>query len=301
MRFREWLLTTEAAQQRSHITGNRDNTTNLGPTSQFGGPRTMLPVSWGIDNRAFAGVVDGIGTARAKVRADMGAEPGAASHYEPLQDMRRGNVQTLYLPLQLEKDYTDGEPVHLTKGLVAKIKSQFKDPLDDDGVYGVDEQMALVGGTPSQMMTKLYTTNRSEGHDPSKYEAAVNYTTALMQASISNKLGTYSHLINLERPSITQRKVMPLPMKEREGNEDVEKAYTDEENPEFYHVMMCAFLLNPKSKDNEFDGEIHSDIERLLHGSSHKDKKPSDSKNSQLDVLSGKTQRPTTEVPNPKK
>jgi hypothetical protein len=310
MRFREWLLMTEAGQQRSHIVGNRDQTTNLGPTSQFGGPRTMLPVSFGIDNRAFAGVVDGIGTARAKIRADMGAEPGAASHYEPLQDMRRSNLQTMYLPLQYDKNTVEGEAVYVTKGLVARLKSSFDDPMKNEGVYRVGENNELLAGheDPRDMLTKLYVTSRDEGHNGFN-EPSLNYTTALMQASLSKKLSKYSHLINLERPNISQRKIIPLPIKDIQGNEKEQKPYSPEDSPKFYHVMMCAFVLNPKSKDHEFDSDFHGEIDRLLgrgaigqkQGQPEKTRPAMDVSRMGKPEYQYKPQRPTTEIPSPEK
>jgi hypothetical protein len=261
MKFKKWLYELEESQKFVATMGNRDMTTGLGPTSNFGGGRTMLPISYGIDNRAFAGVMDAIGTARAKIRARKGAEPGVASQYSPLEDLRKDGILTANIPLQMPE--WNGDPIHITKGLVAQIKSSFGDPLNNPKIWRVDDEMNLV--IPSgQAATALYTFSRIDGEEATKLEAAINYTTALVQASMTARLAPYSHLLNLDRPQIKNRSTMPFPMKEREGLGSESMPYKDGEDDTFYKVMVCAMTFSPKNKDSEFSDDIQGEIERMV-------------------------------------
>lgn len=258
MKFKTWLKTIEEANQRSRQpVGNPDQTTGLGPTSHFGGPRAMLPISPGIDNRAFAGVMDGIGSARAKIRARMGAEPGVASQYSPLEDIRRDGLQTAHMPLQLPEEW-DGQPISIGKGLIAQIKYSFGDALENNNLWRVDDQMNLI--EPEVKSTKLYTSRRLRNESPAELEAAINYTTALMQVSFMVKLSKYAHLLNLDRPNLHNRSIAVFPLQEKHSAEP----YGPNDNPEFYKVMLCAFVFKPKNKDIDVGDDIHSQIDKII-------------------------------------
>lgn len=260
MKFRTWLSKVEEGIQRGRSMGNVDQTTGLGPTAHFGGQRAMLPVSWGVDNRAFAGLIGGVGEARAKIRARKGAEPGVASQYSWLDDMRRDGMQTAYMPLQLPtEDEWGGQPISISKGLITQMRYSFGDALENPRLWRVDEEMRLIepSGRPA---TDLYIKSRLRAERPSRLEAAINYTTALMQASFMVKLSHYSHLLNLEKPILHHQPIMAFPMKERPDG----KPYEENEDVDFYKVMMCSFVFKPKSKEIDIDDDMHKEIERSL-------------------------------------
>lgn len=261
MKFKKWLYELEEAQKFVATMANQDRTTGLGPTSHYGGGRSMLPISYGVDNRAFAGVVDAIGTARAKIRSRKGAEPGVASQYNPLEDLRRDGILTANIPLQMPE--WNGDPISITKGLIAQIKSSFGDPLKNPRMWRVDENMNLI--LPAgQAITELYTFSRLKGEEATRLEAAINYTTALVQASLTSRLAEYSHLLNLDRPQIKSRSMMPLPVRERDGLGSEPMPYKDGEDATFYKVMVCAMTFGPKNKDSDMGDNIQGEIERMV-------------------------------------
>lgn len=263
MKFRDWLHRIEEGNVRSPAAGNTDQSTALGPLSQFGGERAMLPISYGVDNRAFAGLIGGVGEARAKIRARKGAEPGVASQYHWLDDIRRDAMQTANLPLQLPLDWdNEGRQISISKGLLGQIKQMFGDPLNSDKIYRVDESVRLI--YPDEPLTTLYKHRRIKSEDPYRLEAAINYTEALIRASFMVRLSKYSHLLNLDRPVPHQRKIISLPMKERFGPDGEAIPYADGEEAEFYKVMVCAFVFKPINKDAGVDDDIHGEIDRML-------------------------------------
>lgn len=258
MKFKTWLAGIEEGIQRSKPQGgmsNQDMTTGLGPTSHFGGQRAMLPISYGFDNRAFAGVVDAVGSARSKIRARKGAEPGVASQYGSLEDIRKDPMQTVNMPLQVPADwrFENNGIIYSSKGLIAQMKSSFGDTLKSQSLYNVDEEGHL--RQPSgQPATRLYLMTKGVDENPSELESAINYTTALMQASITTNLSQYSHLLNLERPIIKDRKILPFPL-ESSGGQGPQR---------FYKNMMCAFVFKARGKDSDIGDDIHSQIDSIV-------------------------------------
>lgn len=267
MNFRNWLSAIEESQRLRPQSGgsNQDQTTGMGPTSQFGGGRAMLPISYGVDNRAFAGVLDGIGSARSKIRARKGAEPGVASQYDKLDDLRRGTMQTANMPLQLPADYSveDGGIIKVTGSLIAQIKSSFGDPIQSPLVYNLDKDGNLK--YPSQGGTRLYVFTKGKEESPAELESAVNYTTALMQASLTTRLSQYSHLLSLDRPvDPRDQKILPFPLKKDQDGNDYQ----------FYKAMMCAFVFNPKNKESEIDRDMHSQIDNTMQRNNRQETRP---------------------------
>lgn len=250
MKFKNWLVKTENASMKNRSgLGNVDRTTNLGPAANFGSSRTLMPISLGIDNRAFAGVVDGIGSARAKVRDEKGADPGAASSYEKLQDMKKEAVFSFYMPLQLPIEYS-GQSIYITKSLTSKIKSEFGDPINNMKVYNVENDNQTMRPREEEMGTILYTFTKNN-INPSELESAQNYTTAMMMASIHMKLSAKLNSVNVLNPELVQRKSLPFRL---EGSE------------RFYKLMMCAFRIRPKDNDLAFgDSDEIDNIERILN------------------------------------
>lgn len=244
-----------------------DQTTGLGPTSQYG-QRAMMPISWGIDNRAFAGVVDGIGSARAKIRARKGAEPGIASQYRSLDDIRRDGIYFMYMPLQLPMDgldYKEARPISVTKGLVDSLKSFFGDSETILKLWRVDAYQPTKLVPPiGRGSTVLYSFRKDEEENSNKLLSAINYTKALMQASLSIKLSSHSHRIDTDRPQVRDEKIESFSLgKEEKTNKEV-----------FYKVMMCSFILKSRHKGSDVGDDTQGEIDRIMADKDQKTTKP---------------------------
>ena len=112
---------------------------------------------------------------------------------------------------------------------------------------------------PESMKTKLYVfdKNSSEDSDNVDLEYAVNFTMALMQASLVTKLSRYSHLINLYRPQVKNRHILDKPVRSL-GDEE-----TTADIDQFHKIMVCTFVYQP-SKDANFGSDIYDDLENVL-------------------------------------
>jgi hypothetical protein len=198
MKFKMWLYGLEENQRNNTQAGNQLSTDGLGPTSQYG-RRAMLPVSRGFNNRAVAGVIDGVGEARAKIRARRGAEPGVASQYYGIEDIRRDGLQVMYLPLQLPSGYR-GESIRVTRGLVNSLKWMFGARDNDDrDIWRVEGGGNVrLKEASKEKLTELYVFSGGTSEDENRLSSAIEFTEALMRASIAVKLQKYSHLIKTE-------------------------------------------------------------------------------------------------------
>lgn len=238
MRFGEWLKTIGEAQTQGNAPGNS----------------VLGPASMAVDNRATRSVMGGIGDAMSKMRARDGAEPAAAQGFDRLGDVRKDIMHTVYMPLQDDKRRSPGDrPSYMSRSLVLAVASLSNDLLKDPGIYHVDEtntNIANSGANADGMKTRLYEFQK-DNINKTEFDSAVNYTTALMQASLVSGLGKYSHLIDLERPQITQRKLFPV-----KSNAD----------GKFHQIMMCAFVFQPIDKHANIDRNTYSDIEGLVAG-----------------------------------
>lgn len=238
MRFGEWLKTIEETQTQGSAPG-----------------RSVLgPASMAVDNRAVRSVVGGIGDAMSKMRARDGAEPAAAQGFDRLGDTRKDIMRTVYMPLQDGKERAEGDkPYYMSKSLVLTIRNLSDEPLKDHGIYQVDDTNANISNrdaNPSSMKTRLYEFQK-DNINKNDFDSAVNYTTALMQASLAANLGKYSHLIDLERPRIAERRLFPV----NTGAEG-----------RFNQIMMCAFVFHPIDKHANLDRSTYDDIEGLISG-----------------------------------
>lgn len=269
MNFGVWLKTIEEASAEPSQGVKR------GPEALYGGPRTMLPVSLGFDNRLMASLIGGAGEARAKIRARKGAEPGSAAQFDQLADQRRDHMHEVYMPLQLPVEHVTGDrpPRYNSKAYLDYLRSNLSsDPLSDDLIYNVDQSK---GGTkseiknldedPDSMKTKLYVFAKAS-EDKIDSEYAINFTMSLMQASLMTKLGKYSHLVNLYRPEIHHRYIMP---KEIKSGPFVS---ADPANPSFAKIMVCTFVYSP-NKGAEVGSDFYGDLEDMLN----KNRSPSES------------------------
>lgn len=257
MKFREWLKNIEEAQLRNRVpSANTDPTTSWGAAAQYGGSRALLPISYGIDNRAFAGVLDGIGIARKKIQDETGAEPGSASQYSGLEDVRRSNLQVAYMPLQYPEDYTEDQVLSFNRGLVtkARITAPSGDPLSDPSIYNVDESKSKLRPFDKNMMvTKLLKVPEGRTANSNTYASSIKFAMALIHASFMTRLEKFSHLLNLEKPNIKEKKVVP---------------FVDDfgrEGKKIYYVLICAFEFLPRSKDTTFDNDIHDEIDAAIN------------------------------------
>lgn len=275
MKFKVWLYSLEEENQRARPTvGNQLSTDGLGPTSQYG-PRAMLPISWHLNNRAVAGVIDGVGEARAKIRARKGAEPGVASQYHGLEDIRRDGLEVIYLPLQLPEGYS-GQSIRRSRGLVNSLKGLLGQNVNGDIWRVESDNNVRLKDPDTSKSTELYVFAKDEGEDENRLSSAIEYTEALMMAMISVKLKKYSHQINtdnLERPK--DRKIETFPAGGRE--DDINKGKDDEDVRQyFYKVMMCSFVLKSLEKGQHIDADMRDEL---------------------ADVLAGRTPKPRTTPP----
>lgn len=245
MKFKAWLRRLEETNNKNRPgEALSDKSTAWGAASHFGGERTMLPLSRRWDNRATAGVLDALGKSAAKEMERSGAEPGVASRYDSLEDIRRDIIRTANMPLQLPEDWQEGQYISISKARIAKIKSTFNKPLESTRVWRVDNTSSLIG-PQEKGFVNLYTFFKDEENE-NKLDAAINYTTAMIQASFAAELSPWAHLLNLDRPDIRDRQFMIFPLKERDGNLDKQNPYGPGEKPGFYKVMMCALVFRSK-------------------------------------------------------
>lgn len=215
----------------------------------------MMPISWGIDNRAAAGVIDGVGGARAQIRARKGAEPGVASQYHMWDDIRKDGLTVMYMPLQLphEDSGLNRSPLTNTKGLVQLLKGE-GDPLKNPNVWLVDPDSNVrlkeqpSGNKPNRL---FYVEKGKSESQQLKYDAE-QFTMALMFASLSTRLKDYAHMLNVEKPHIKDQKIERVPFRSDEGG--------------YYYVMMCSFILKSLHKDQQIDGALRDELERILTG-----------------------------------
>lgn len=251
MNFREWL---EGIEENTAV--NTSQNTKWGPDSMYGGARTMLPVDRRLNNRATASLIGGIGQARAKIAADMGAEPGSAPQLADLEDIRKNPIRAVYMPLQLPADWTPQEGVlYAGKGLQNRAMKTSQRPSEDPSVWGVDKanKTSITGGGGG-MKTVLFEYDKAAGPyaDSARYQTAVNFTQALMKVDLSTRLAQYSHLINLENPSPKDRQEMPV--------------QADQQGQKMHMVMMCSFVFSPRTKDTRLGGNEWEDIQDRLNG-----------------------------------
>lgn len=278
MNFGQWLRRLEESGAEPSQGVKR------GPEALYGGPRTMLPVSLGFDNRLMASLVGGAGEARAKIRARKGAEPGSVAQFSPLDDLRRDHMHEVYMPLQLPIDHNRGDrpPRYNSKTYIDYLRGNYAaDPLQDESIYNVDQskggpktEIKNLNQDPDLMKTKLYAFNRAK-EDKIDSEYATNFTMALMQASLVTRLGKYSHLVNLYRPEIRNRHMMPKEIKSGP------LAGSDPSNPTFGKIMVCTFVFSP-NKGADVGSDFYGDLNdpRYLGGSSSSSAPPPSSSSS---------------------
>lgn len=238
MKFREWLVNIEETQNRNRSPqGLGDVTTAWGAASHFGGPRVISPISYGVDNRAFAGVLGGIGQARAKISARRGSEPGVAATFEPWPDERRDAIQSLTLPLQLPEGW-DGRYLDYTaKSRLYQIKSIYGDAMDSTHIWRVDDGSNLI--PPTAAKSHLYTFVYGQKEDWNALDSATSFTEALMRASLMVRLSRYSHFINLDSPRKEEKAIVKLPYDFTDGPVEGKK---------FFKLMTISFVF-PSTKN----------------------------------------------------
>lgn len=251
MKFKEWLLMLEG--QRGFKVESVDAN---------GGFRNATPISLAIDNKATRSLIKGIGDGRAKIRAAMGAEPVDDVSVDELKDIMRKSMQYLYMPLQLPKVYQDGDaPPYFNKNLVSRARHVSSDPIRDPQIYNVDDTNAAIKDldriSDEDMKTILYAYRRHDDFDSNKHDYAMNFTMALMMASLVGRMSKYSHLLDLERPQFGPRKSIPIPSRRN-------PTYGKDYNAEFNEILMCSFVFEPISKDARYGREVYDDIDSLI-------------------------------------
>jgi hypothetical protein len=258
MNFRSWLRSIEEASSAEPSQDIR-----RGSEGKYGS-RAMLPVSFGLNNRAAASLIGGMGQTSAKILARKGAEPGQVPQLPNLEDMKRSMLKAIYMPLQLPTDYDEesGQVLYSGRNLMNRARGiSPNNPLEDPGIWRVNkgDNASIVGGG-SNMKTKLFTYNTSAGphSNSSVYQSAVNFTEALMKVALMARIVQYSHVLNVDNPLLKDRQEFPTKPQDQQSN----------------LIMMCSFVVNPKSKDAEIDSHDWQDVADRMDANNKNKKTP---------------------------
>lgn len=258
MKFRTWLIDLEESgpQRNASGQGNTDRTTGLGPLSQYG-RSYMMPVSANMNNRAVAGLIDGIGTARSKVRARKGAEPGVASQYHGWDDESRDGMTYMYMPLQTPNaDFHRGGEISRTKSFVKSLKRTYFGSHENAKIWSVSRSDNITLVRPTEASTDIYLYPNKGAEDANKLNDAKEFTRALMEALIAKRLEPYAIHLNVENPQLVQQEFAYAPYKTGGGDKATHN----------YTVMMCAFVLKKRNNAEEIDSELRQELKRVLAG-----------------------------------
>jgi len=176
------------------------------------------------------------------------------------------------MPLQLPLNHQEGDLKYYSKSLITFARTISSMPIEDSQIYNVDKQMKLKN-YPDKMKTKLSFYEKEYPTNPNDIETSVNFTKALMLASLVVKLQKYAHLLDLEKPNLKNVKYMEFPF----------------DDDAYYKVMMCAFIFSKKDKDEHLGDDVHDEI-RQLDQIRQKQNKPQTPRNS------GGPSKPSTSV-----
>ena len=145
MKFREWLDKIEEAggnvKQVAGSGSNTDRSALYGLSAQYGHRGTQLPISLGLNNKATASLIAGIGSGIGASLDSSGFSATAPPNITPFPTTKNQLVRHYSLPLQLP--YEEGEDRPITKVSNSSYKSLFmrlgqiiqdRDPLKDPRV-----------------------------------------------------------------------------------------------------------------------------------------------------------------------
>jgi hypothetical protein len=252
MNFRTWLEHIEEATAPPRADVSQG--IKRGPEGSYGA-RALLPLDFTLNNRAVASVIGGMGEANAKIRARMGAKPGNVPQFDRLDDMRRSGHKSVYMPLQLPAEW-NGQQFSLNTRLVTMASTFAPNPLQSPKIWNCQGATQIDRAGEGDKLTTLYSFKRSEGQKANinAYNSARAFTQALMQASLAAQLSNQSHLIDIQRPSITHVQEFPVAVQGDSNPED----------PQFNIILMCSFQFNPKNKDANVGYDTWSDFNNTL-------------------------------------
>lgn len=185
MKFKEWLNKIEEANTKNTAGpgSNTDRSALYGLSAQYGHRGTQVPISWGIDNKATASLVAGIGGGIGAELNKSGFNLAAPPSITKFPEMTSKLVRNYSLPLQLPYEEGSDRPVvntsNSTKSLFMKLGQiiQDKDPLQDPRVRQLNDSGRESG------KFKLPNMN-----DYTQIEQAKAFTRGLIHMVIANQL-----------------------------------------------------------------------------------------------------------------
>lgn len=192
MNFKKWMALTEAGgttRNRPTSQSNVDRSSLYGLSAQYGHRGTQVPISWGLNNKATAGFLAGIGSGIDKAQRDSGFEPSPPPQIQNFPMSGATHIETGYLPLQLPKILATNEtlPGFKLSGLASyeadlskQVYNFVRDPENDDRVRKPSDN-------PNDR-NKFATLKSMGGGASDLYAIAKNFTRALIKITIINRM-----------------------------------------------------------------------------------------------------------------
>jgi len=185
MRFKEWLGKIEEATTNNTPGpgSNTDRSALYGLSAQYGHKGTQVPISMGIDNKAaaslIAGVGGGVGSALNRSGFTVTAPPTLTKFPETKQKLVRNYSLPLQLPYEEDSDRPVVNTSNSTKNLFMKLGQiiQDKDPKNDPRVRKLGEDPNISGKFKLPDMS-----------DYTQIEEAKVFTRGLIHMVIANQL-----------------------------------------------------------------------------------------------------------------
>lgn len=185
MKFKEWLGKIEEAMTKN-IAGpgsNTDRSALYGLSAQYGHRGTQTPISFGLNNKAMASLIAGVGSGVGSALDRSGFTVTPPPSLTPFPTTQKKLVRNYSLPLQLP--YEEGEEMPIvntsnsTRNLFMKLGQVIvdKDPLKDARVRKLDDAGDAKGSFRLPDM-----------NDYAQIEQAKVFTRGLIHMVIANQL-----------------------------------------------------------------------------------------------------------------
>lgn len=193
MNFKKWLTISETGTTRVRPSNasNVDRSALYGLAAQYGHRGTQLPISKGVDNKAVASVLAGIGSAIGKEQEESGFVSAPPPQMVELPSGSRVYLDKGYMPLQIP--FVDGaylpglhpdnsnssEGTDITK----KVYNHIKFPDQDQRVRTMNDP------SDQKISGKFLSPSTLRGNSQiNTYGLAKNFTRALIKISLINKM-----------------------------------------------------------------------------------------------------------------
>jgi hypothetical protein len=190
MNFKKWLTISEAGTTRVRPSGqsNVDRSALYGLAAQYGHRGTQLPISKGIDNKAVASVLAGIGSGVGAEQEASGFVASPPPQMVPFPTGKKAYLEKGYLPLQIPfigRQYLpglkpDGSNTGEGSDITKKVYDQIPVPEQDPRVRTIEDGSSSLSGK--------FPTPSSFKNDISHYGLSKNFTRSLIKISIVNKM-----------------------------------------------------------------------------------------------------------------